>query len=967
MKNKLISFAAALIILAGTFNIGAYASPEEDFSEQISLLIKLGAFPADEGTASDTKIKRDCFAKYFASFVNQSTDISQKPEKSYYYDVSLGNEYLSYINILTETGFLRGYDDGKYKPENYITNREMLKCVIAALGYTPEVFAEDEQNSYLSVASELRLTECAGPLDEAATVGTAVNLFYNALEKNVLETSFSQAGQYEINNDLDYLEKRFKIKKKTGIIDGNYLTQLNGNKSDMGEDYISVSGERFLITEENKYISDYIGYKVDIYYKKSGSDNEIAAFVNDKTEELVISAENIDSFTDNKINYTLKDSDKIKKVSLTKTPAVIYNGAAVTSYSEDIIENINDGSVELLRYSGDSAYSVVKIYNYKTYAIKSVSDNKLIMKPQKRLNPDYDKDDPVKNTLDEYLYDYTTIALDDYSHVFIRNVTGAEVKLSEIRENNIVSIGVSADSGIIYINAETGAVSGEINSIYTNSSGDKCIRINDNEYCLGNDFEKNTDILPALKMNVTAYFDYRGKIAYMEADKLTAGEWQYGYLMNLFEDEATEDCTIKIFTTEGKVERFLLRDKVKTDGITIKKADAVKLFRVVAGNSEHDEFGVEPQLIRYKIRGDRVSDIDTAQVNISGNEKSDETLSLDGKYADYQFFWNPRQFVCLEGSSFDYDNFDTSLRVDDNTLIFSVPDPLDTNIGYSGARSNEKLYSVQSGTGMFAEHQTYTFGAYDIDYDNGAIAKVLVTKEGESEKWEENIVIKEINKTVDEDDLPCTKIVGYNLGNANTTDYKISSSLTTFEDVSNPSDAGVHIQFNIENISMEDSQYPLKPGDVIRIKTSGGSVSKIRRYYSTSFLDRKINAGTKDMIRLHGVIQSDGTFMGTRGAATDTVMLGVITDYNNGYISFYNIDPSVSMGLKASAERSVPKHGKVIVNIGNKAVLKYNSAKNRLEVIDKENINEYLYSSNMKAYTYLFTEALQLNTIVIYE
>ena len=589
------------------------------------------------------------------------------------------------------------------------------------------------------------------------------------------------------------------------------------------------------------------------------------------------------------------------------------------------------------------------------------------MKPQKTLNPDYDKDDPVKSTFDEYLYDYTTIALDDYSHVFIRSVTGAEVKLSDIKENNIVSIGASADSEIIYVNVETSAVSGQINSIYTNSSGEECIRINENEYRLGSDFEKNTDISPAVKMNVKAYFDYRGKIAYLETDKLAAGEWKYGYLMNLFEDETTEECTIKIFTTEGKAEKFLLRDKVKTDGITMKKADTVKLFNVIAGNTEEDELGVEPQLIRYKMRGDRISDIDTAQVNVSGNEKSDETLSLDGKYADYQFFWNPRQFVCLAGSSFDYNNFDTSLRVDNNTLIFSVPDPLDTNIGYSGARSNEKLYSIQTGIGRFAEHQTYTFGAYDIDYDNGAIAKVLVTKEGESEKWEENIVIKEINRTLDEEDMPCTKIVGYNQGSANTTEYKISSALTTFEDVANPVDAGAPIQFNIENISINDLQYSLKPGDVIRIKTSGGSVSKIRRYYSTSFLERKINSGTKDMIRPHGVIQSDGTFMGTRGAATDTVMLGVITDYNDGYISFYNIDPSISMGLKSSSERTVPKHGKVIVNIGNKAVLKYNSARNKLEVIDKESINEYLYSSNIKAYTYLFTGALQLNTIVIYE
>ena len=955
MKNRLISLGIILAFLLGSVNV--LAKSIEDFSEQSALLIKIGAFSADGDIDGDAKIKRDRFTKELAAFINKSDKVGDAGDKSYYYDVALDNEYISYINYLTEGGYIIGDDNGNFRPDDYITNQEMLKCVVAALGYTANASLAQYPDGYLSVASRLKLTNKLGGLNDDATIASMTQLFYNALDVNVMEVSGDAAGKFEINKDLTYLEKTFDIKKISGRIDANYLTSLDGSVSGMKEDTIRVEGEIFTLTDENLYLADLIGYNMEFYYRENGVENEIIAAVNDKTEELVISADSIDEYKDGKLFYTVGDESRQRKASIDKNAVIMYNGTVQTSYTDDIF-NIKNGSVELVKSENDSTYSVVKIYDYSSYVVKSASAeaNKIFLKAQR-----------TKNAAGEYEYTYPTIELDNYEHYFIRNSSGLQIKVSELKENNIVSVGESKDKSVCYINVETRAISGEVQSIFTNESGERCVKIADVEYALDSDFDKNIDFILAQKLNVLAYLSYKGKIASMTV-AVASGEWNYGYMMNMVEDDSDESIVIKIFNSAGKVEKFKLKDKVRVDGESKKKEDVLKFFQTVPAANEDSEQTVEPQLVRYRMNGEVVSEIDTATVNISGGESEETSLSKDKPYSNYQFFWNTKQFV--GGGSFSFNSYDTAMRVGDNTLVFFVPDPTDRSVGYESARADESLYSLKIGSGYFAEHQTYAFEAYDIDYDNGALAKVFVSKAGESDKWEENIVISSVDETVDEDSLPCIKIIGYNFGEKTAISLTLKKDVTTFEDVSNISESGQKPELRTWNTDIFDSAYGLKKGDVIRIKTVSGKISKIRRYFSPNFVGRQVSVGgrTFDIIRSHGVIQSDGTFMGSMGAATETVMVGVITGYSNGYISFYNVDPAISRGEKAPDSRgAVPKRGKINTDLRNLAIYKYNSKTNKLTIIEKEELNEYLYGVNSKAYAYMFTNATKLENIVIYE
>lgn len=959
MKKKII-LGIVFVLLVGMVNLNTFAQSEQIFSEQLSFLIKLGAMSADGDLSQGAKIKRDRFAKEFMPFINRlsSIDSSIRPQKSYYYDVGLDNEYLPYINYLTENGYLIGDQQNNFHPNEYMTNTEMIKCVVAAAGYTVSVTRPQDLNGYLSVAGNLGLTKGIS-VSEDATTESMVQLFYNALEVNVMERSLSEAGSFVVNKKLTYLEKTFGVYWIKGQIDGNYMTTLNGKSSTMLEDRVTIDGASYLLSDENLHLADYIGYKMKIYYRENGPEREIIAYQNDQTEELVISAEQLDGLSDYRLYYTVGNEAKQRKVSIASNAVVFFNGVVVKSYNPEIFSTLKNGSVELLCPDSSSVYSIIKIYSYDTYVTKSVSvdTNRIFTTPRKNA---------------EGIYVPTVFDLDKYSHVFIRSAAGMKLKIPDLKENHILSVGESEDKTVIYITVETKAVSGTIEMVFVNDDGNKCYKIAGAEYELDADYINNTEWEAGNGTLVTAYLTYKNKIATIVYNPSATDSWIYGYMMNIIKDEVEETYKIKIFTTTGKVVMYDLKKKALVDGQNMEKLtdtdgseveDVIEYFRqgdVYEGavlKKAKAEF--LPQLIRYQLSGSVVTKIDSQRINAVRGESKETTLSLDQPDNSYQYFWGSKQFAAPANGGYAYSQYGSLMRVNDKTLTFFVPNlATGTEAMYAEARSNETVYSIKIGSGYFQDAQTYRhLSGYDIDAKNGAFANVLVSADGESDKWEGNIVIQNVERALNEEDMECIKIVGYNMGSAQTTTYILDWSITHIDDFKNSSkDKTQPDTGKTPNMVPIEGTYGLKRGDIIRIKTVFGKVTKIARYFSPNFLER-------NYIMDHGVIQSDGTYMGTAGAATDTVMVGVITHANGNYINFHNINPK----LVYNGTGPRPTIGQLSIDLGNTAIYKYNAASGKLEMIDKASVSNYVYGISNSAYAYVYTNALVLKTIVIYE
>lgn len=100
-------------------------------------------------------------------------------ETSIYTDVEEANHWAKgYINIANEYGFIMGYDDGIFKPENAITCREAIIYAVRALGYKYTL-----EEAHITKAESLKITNnlVINSYSDKLTRGNACILLWNML------------------------------------------------------------------------------------------------------------------------------------------------------------------------------------------------------------------------------------------------------------------------------------------------------------------------------------------------------------------------------------------------------------------------------------------------------------------------------------------------------------------------------------------------------------------------------------------------------------------------------------------------------------------------------------------------------------------------------------------------------------------------------------------------------------------
>ncbi len=117
-------------------------------------------------------------------------------------DVTEEHWAAGYINLAYKYGFISGFGDGTCKPEELVTFEQMVKMLVAVLGYTP--MAENRGGypvGYLMTASQIGVTkDVKGIASEAIKRKDVAQLVANALDIDMMvQTGFSaNAAEYQI-------------------------------------------------------------------------------------------------------------------------------------------------------------------------------------------------------------------------------------------------------------------------------------------------------------------------------------------------------------------------------------------------------------------------------------------------------------------------------------------------------------------------------------------------------------------------------------------------------------------------------------------------------------------------------------------------------------------------------------------------------------------------------------------------
>ncbi len=198
MKYRIICLLTAAIMLVSSLPVYASSSIVTD------VLAGAGIMQGDEkGNLNlSSNVSRAEFAKMAVAASPYKDDVSSSAS-SLFSDVSYKHWSAPYVKIAARAGYVSGYTDGSFRPNNTITLQETVSVVLKLLGYTANDYTEPFPEGALSLYRKIGLDENISKKGaDPMTRLDCANLFYNVLNaKTKNGTVYCQSLGYKLGSD----------------------------------------------------------------------------------------------------------------------------------------------------------------------------------------------------------------------------------------------------------------------------------------------------------------------------------------------------------------------------------------------------------------------------------------------------------------------------------------------------------------------------------------------------------------------------------------------------------------------------------------------------------------------------------------------------------------------------------------------------------------------------------------------
>ncbi len=687
IRTRIIALLMAVAVLLTGTCIAATAQETSDSydknSDIVNFLCLIGVLEQQQDTLSREITK----GEFIEMLVGISGIEEIKAERQLFFDVPLGSRYADAANTAFELGIITGGSDGNLNADKILSMTDAVVMAVRALDCN-EIAALNGgyPNGYLSFALKYDLLDETSGVNANVTFGDGARIIYNVLNAGILKTNDGQEFYFGTGDSI--LKSYFKIDKISGIVDCVPNISIYGADS-LDKGRISVSD--VVYENSNEEFEKYVGYRVEVFIFKEGSDEKIIYMYPDKNEEMVIEAECVESYKSGKLVY-VDDKNKKHEVRISDSALTLKNTDRIT-VGQNGIEIPKYGNFRLIDNNGDSSYDVIFITDLTLARVVAdcTGSNKIYT------------NDPV----------FYSIELEEYDAYEICDVNGLKIEPSDIKEGNAIGIYQKSDKSFlkatVYNNVETIDVHAisetEINGKgYTeifDSAGNMRRTVvdfssiyNQNTITIGNTYE--------------VIYDETGKII-MVVKKLPSDNWRLGYLVKWGTNGGINDNLIlKVYTDEGIFEELECADKIKLNG--------------VSGSTEADLLAkCEKSLIKYRknIEGD------ISGINFPGSIESGWDFRVCGETGD-----GNRNITRYYTST---SLIGGQIAVGSDTLVFSIPEDVDDEAFYQvsnkSALVNRKYY--KNAKAYITDNEDLYAAAIVLGKDDNSIgtssAKMLVT------------------------------------------------------------------------------------------------------------------------------------------------------------------------------------------------------------------------------------------------
>ena len=202
MKKRILALLLAVCVACSMLILPASASGS---NTAVQTAVTLGGLTSDQTANLAAPLTRGALTKLMVAFsAYRESAKTQGSTGTLFSDVGSGSAYAPYIRIAVQQGWISGYTDGSFRPDNAVTLEEACTAVLKLLGYDVTTLSGTFPAAQLNKANELglrdNLTKTQG---EGMTLEDGAVLLYNALTATTAEGKvYASSLGFTVNNGV---------------------------------------------------------------------------------------------------------------------------------------------------------------------------------------------------------------------------------------------------------------------------------------------------------------------------------------------------------------------------------------------------------------------------------------------------------------------------------------------------------------------------------------------------------------------------------------------------------------------------------------------------------------------------------------------------------------------------------------------------------------------------------------------
>ena len=202
MKKRILALLLAVCVACSMLILPASASGS---NTAVQTAVTLGGLTSDQTANLAAPLTRGALTKLMVAFsAYRESAKTQGSTGTLFSDVGSGSAYAPYVRIAVQQGWISGYTDGSFRPDNAVTLEEACTAVLKLLGYDVTTLSGTFPAAQLNKANELGLRDnMTKTQGEGMTLEDGAVLLYNALTATTAEGKvYASSLGFTVNNGV---------------------------------------------------------------------------------------------------------------------------------------------------------------------------------------------------------------------------------------------------------------------------------------------------------------------------------------------------------------------------------------------------------------------------------------------------------------------------------------------------------------------------------------------------------------------------------------------------------------------------------------------------------------------------------------------------------------------------------------------------------------------------------------------